>query len=170
MTRLIDADALKGLFIQVLENIKSNPRMTGQEKHIITAIHTVGQMIDDAPTIIPEGGGRVMNLNNPKTLDEAIEIIKEINPEYEETNTRTAETMVLCAVKDGELVDKNTIDAEPVKRGLWLPTYENHGFDDEVENLALACSVCHVAFRISDYAQIEDFRYCPNCGARMDEE
>jgi hypothetical protein len=118
--RLIDADALKGLFIQVLENIKSNPRMTGQEKHIITAIHTVGQMIDDAPTIIPEGGGRVMNLNNPKTLDEAIEIIKEINPEYEETNTRTAETMVLCAVKDGELVDKHTIGAVP----HWIPVSE----------------------------------------------
>ena len=118
--RLIDADALKELFIQVLENIKSNPRMTGQEMHIITAIHTVGQMIDDAPTIIPAGGGRVMNLNNPKNLDEAIEIIKEINPEYEETNTRTAETMVLCAVKDGELVDKHTIDAVP----HWIPCSE----------------------------------------------
>jgi hypothetical protein len=120
MARLIDADALKELFIQTLENIKSNPRMTGQEKHIITAIHTVGQMIDDAPTIITEGGGRVMNLNNPKTLDEAIEIIKEINPEYEETNTRTAETMVLCAVKDGELVDKHTIGAVP----HWIPVSE----------------------------------------------
>lgn len=48
-----------------------------------------------------------MNLNNPKTLDEAIEIIKEIYPEYEETNTRIAEAMVLCAVKDEELVDKH---------------------------------------------------------------
>jgi len=52
--RLIDADELKESFIQVLENIKSNPRMTGQEMHIITAIHTVGQMIDDAPTIDAE--------------------------------------------------------------------------------------------------------------------
>ena len=51
MTRYIDADALKELFVKTLENIKSNPRMTGQEKHIITAIHTVGQMIDDSPTI-----------------------------------------------------------------------------------------------------------------------
>ena len=49
--RLIDADALKEVFIQTLENIKSNTRMTGQEMHIITAIHTVGQMIDDMPTI-----------------------------------------------------------------------------------------------------------------------
>lgn len=48
-----------------------------------------------------------MNLNNPKTLDEAIEIIKEICPEYEETVTREAEVMVLCAVKDEELVNKH---------------------------------------------------------------
>ena len=126
-TRLIDANALKELFIQTLENIKSNPLMTGQEMHIITAIHTVGQMIDDAPTIIPAERGRIMNLNNPKTLDEAIEIIKEINPEYEETNTRTAETMVLCAVKDGELVDKHNIDAVP----QWIPVSERPVIDGQ---------------------------------------
>lgn len=45
-----------------------------------------------------------MNLNNPKTLDEAIEIIKELCPEHEETNTGKAEAMVLCAVKDEELM------------------------------------------------------------------
>ena len=63
-----------------------------------------------------------------------------------------------------------TIDAEPVKRGHWIETEEYHGFDNEVRNKALSCSVCRVAFRISDYAQIEDFRYCPNCGCRMDKE
>ena len=63
-----------------------------------------------------------------------------------------------------------TIDAEPVRRGKWIATEEYHGFDDEVRNKALSCSVCRIAFRISDYTLIEDFRYCPNCGARMDEE
>ena len=116
--RPIDVDALKELFIQTLENIKSNPRMTGQEMHIITAI-SHGRT-DDAPTIIPADRGRIMNLNNPKTLDEAIEIIKEINPEYEVTITGTAEKMVLCAVKDGELVNKHTIDAVP----QWIPVSE----------------------------------------------
>ena len=60
--------------------------------------------------------------------------------------------------------------AETVRHGKWIETEENHGFDNEVRNKALSCSVCRVAFRISDYAQIEDFRFCPNCGARMDEE
>lgn len=69
-----------------------------------------------------------------------------------------------------EIDSAPTIDAEPVRHGKWIETEENHGFDNEVRNKALSCSVCRVAFRISDYAQIEDFRYCPNCGARMDEE
>ena len=154
MQRLIDANALKELFIQTLENIKSNPLMTGQEMHIITAIHTVGQMIDDAPTIIPAERGRIMNLNNPKTLDEAIEIIKEINPEYEETNTRTAETMVLCAVKDGELVDKHTIDAEPVRHGKWIEKSTGGEY-------FWHCSECgYIEWDAPN-------NYCPNCGARM---
>jgi len=161
-TRLIDANALKELFIQTLENIKSNPLMTGQEMHIITAIHTVGQMIDDAPTIIPAERGRIMNLNNPKTLDEAIEIIKEINPEYEETNTRTAETMVLCAVKDGELVDKHTIDAEPVRHGKWKQTYLDHEAFGERPSI-FYCSACCACSNVKT-------NYCPQCGARMDKE
>ncbi len=57
--------------------------------------------------------------------------------------------------------------AETVKRGHWIETEEYHGFDNEVRNKALSCSVCRVAFRISDYAQIEDFKFCPNCGADM---
>lgn len=51
MTRLIDADALKELMIEVLEHIKENPKMDGQERHIIAGIHMLGEMIDDAPTV-----------------------------------------------------------------------------------------------------------------------
>ena len=49
--RLIDADALKAVMIETLECIKENPKMDGQERHIIAAIATLGQMIDDAPTV-----------------------------------------------------------------------------------------------------------------------
>lgn len=77
-------------------------------------------------------------------------------------------TEIAVLLKDIE--EQPTIEAEPVRHGKWIETEENHGFDDEVRNKALACSVCKVAFRISDYEQIEDFRFCPNCGARMDEE
>ena len=49
--RLIDADALKELMIEVLEHIKENPKMDGQERHIIAGIHMLGEMIDDEPTV-----------------------------------------------------------------------------------------------------------------------
>ena len=35
--RLIDVDALKELLIDTLESIKKNPKMDGQEAHIIAA-------------------------------------------------------------------------------------------------------------------------------------
>lgn len=49
--RLIDANALKSLLIEVLERIKENPKMTRDEMHIISGCHMLCEMIDDAPTI-----------------------------------------------------------------------------------------------------------------------
>ena len=51
MPRLIDADALMSAVIETLEKIKANPKMDNQEAHVIAAFHTVGLMIDDAPTV-----------------------------------------------------------------------------------------------------------------------
>lgn len=49
--RLIDADALKKIMAETLENIMCFPQMSGEERHIICAFDTVRQMIDDATTI-----------------------------------------------------------------------------------------------------------------------
>ena len=51
MSRLIDADALKAAMIETLEQIKANPKMDGQEMHIIAGIAMLGEMIDDSLTI-----------------------------------------------------------------------------------------------------------------------
>ena len=50
-----------------------------------------------------------------------------------------------------------TVDAAPVVHGRWV--YE-HGDPD-----MLPCSVC--GYRVFRY---NNTRYCPNCGARMDDE
>lgn len=54
-----------------------------------------------------------------------------------------------------------TIDAEPVRHGKWI-------WNDKCKRV---CSVCEnpVAFMLSKDGWHEG-RYCPNCGARMDEE
>lgn len=62
-----------------------------------------------------------------------------------------------------------TIDAEPVRHGKWIPSpscaIDSRGFTDMFK-----CSECK---RYSYYAYpVErlDYKYCPHCGARMDED
>ena len=68
----------------------------------------------------------------------------------------------------------NAIPSAEPKKGNWIETDEYHGFNDEVNHKAIACSVCKVAFNgwygYGVEEMIEDFRYCPNCGADMREE
>ena len=52
--RLIDADALKELFREVIGRIAKKPEMNGNLEHMIRASAMVIQMIDDAPTVQPE--------------------------------------------------------------------------------------------------------------------
>ena len=52
--RLIDADALKDLLVEVLESIRQNPKMTRDEIHIISGCRMLCEMIDDAPTVDAE--------------------------------------------------------------------------------------------------------------------
>ena len=49
--RLIDADALKELFSEVIGRIAIKPEMNGNLEHMIRASAMVIQMIDDAPTV-----------------------------------------------------------------------------------------------------------------------
>ena len=51
--RLIDADALKELFSEVIGHIAKKPEMNGNLEHMIRASAMVIQMIDDAPTVQP---------------------------------------------------------------------------------------------------------------------
>ena len=51
--------------------------------------------------------------------------------------------------------DAPTVDAEPVRHGHWI----NTGF------LTAKCSECD-----AEVHELEYGNYCPNCGAKMDEE
>ena len=51
MGRLIDADALKELFSEVIGRIAIKPEMNGNLEHMVRASAMVIQMIDDAPTV-----------------------------------------------------------------------------------------------------------------------
>lgn len=60
-------------------------------------------------------------------------------------------------------------DVQPVRHGHWDETTEPCGWTDED---CAECSECHNTFVLGDYTMEdirESFKYCPNCGARMDE-
>lgn len=54
-----------------------------------------------------------------------------------------------------------TIDAVPIRHGKWLP--ENRTMD-----AFWVCSCC--GFPSEAHGAFKIYKYCPNCGARMDEE
>ena len=59
-----------------------------------------------------------------------------------------------------------TVDAEPVRHGHWLAV---KGWDDVIGELDNAeCSVCHET-QEGEYWAKTYYKYCPNCGAKMDE-
>lgn len=70
-----------------------------------------------------------------------------------------------------DAIEEADVEAEPVKRGRWI--YHD---DDDMRYDDYHCSVCRKLFtvdaeRIDDICfVIDDLKYCPNCGARMEEE
>ena len=65
-----------------------------------------------------------------------------------------------------------TVDAEPVRHGHWIP---DHGdinctvpIIDNAPSCSCYCSVCGEWLVASDEYYVKG-RYCPNCGAKMDE-
>ena len=57
--------------------------------------------------------------------------------------------------------DQNTIDVEPVRHGHWKHDETGANF----------CSVCNeYPYDDGEYHLVWHTNYCPNCGAKMDEE
>lgn len=58
-----------------------------------------------------------------------------------------------------------TVDAEPVRHGKWIVRIG--AYHEEV----IDCSVCgDSAWSLVPYENlVRSFKYCPNCGAKMDE-
>lgn len=87
---------------------------------------------------------------------------------YEHTQERERMT-------DGEwcrkcIYEAPTIEAEPVKHGRWILI----GRCRITKSRDLKCSVCGNYFRVYDDITLNagrgDANFCPNCGARMDEQ
>ena len=77
-----------------------------------------------------------------------------------------------CGIEraESEIECAPTLDAVPVRHGKWIYGESDSGYD------GYYCSHCmgHVRWYGKAGGQsidfISDYHYCPNCGARMDEE
>ena len=67
------------------------------------------------------------------------------------------------AIKD--LADIPPAIVAPVRHGQWFYSYET-----TTEVKMYICSECRSERAIDKYDNIEEYRYCPNCGAKLDKE
>ncbi len=58
--------------------------------------------------------------------------------------------------------DAPTIDAVPVVRGEWVKSDDYKGW--------LVCSACRDCYVDNAWVNGKKWRYCPNCGAKMESE
>lgn len=63
--------------------------------------------------------------------------------------------------------DAPTIEADPVVHGHW-EKYKHHRYMSEIYTTDFRCSVCKKR-GFHNGEMIEEYKYCPHCGARMDE-
>lgn len=75
---------------------------------------------------------------------------------------RDKEFQTFCPLDevDDVIADAPTLDYAPVRHGEWIE------FDDGFDDVTFECSLCKVVWW-SD-AGNKAYRYCPNCGAKMD--
>lgn len=61
-----------------------------------------------------------------------------------------------------------TVEAEPVRHGHWIEHPFSAVFEKVHSKDQIVCSCCEEAFN-AFFNETERFKYCPNCGAKMDE-
>ena len=110
-------------------------------------------------------------------------------PRYIDVNRETDAMEKVLETKRKEGIDENdatffafarfidalkstpTADVQEVKHGKWEQQTEPLGWED-VD--CAVCSVCGESYILNEDMNIDDWkewsRYCPNCGARMDEK
>ena len=59
------------------------------------------------------------------------------------------------------------VDAKEVVHGWWMPIFDKDDLDGTLEMIGYKCSVCEEQV---GWLHGDSYKYCPNCGAKMDLE
>lgn len=90
-------------------------------------------------------------------LIEAEPLIKKFEQNKKEFIDIEPEASFAYEIARQALEEAPTVDAEPVRHGYWKPV--------------LICAICsNCGNGISDTYYADEFKYCPYCGRKMDEE
>ena len=156
--RLIDADALKELFREVIGRIAKKPEMNGNLEHMIRASAMVIQMIDDAPSIqlgtnLAEVGTDLVS--RQAMLDGIDNLIK----------IHFDRTVVLYKARK---VAEDLPSIQPERKtGRWI---ESNPQDSKLCRL-MTCSECGKAYIVNINVPYEYWteahKFCIECGADM---
>ena len=88
------------------------------------------------------------------------------------TNDLISRQAAIAEFKHYALYDSNRTNAEWVKRIELvlesLPSAEKHGKWVKISDRNYKCSCCNAWWSVDGDSTMKDFKYCPNCGARMD--
>ena len=60
---------------------------------------------------------------------------------------------------DAAIESAPSVDAEPVRHGHWINDFSS----------PLKCSSCGIVSKANEFTLRTDFKFCPYCGAKMDE-
>ena len=64
-----------------------------------------------------------------------------------------------------------TVDAAPVKHGRWTEQHVDYASDCAIDEIQeFKCSVCGLYHTTPYMYNITHYKFCPNCGAKMDLE
>ena len=82
----------------------------------------------------------------------------------------SSHTKIIYSLAFSHCIDRIKIetpaDVAPVARGMWIhekdPDWRGGGYTK--------CSVCNYGYADGAYLDVEDFNYCPHCGAKMENE
>lgn len=83
-----------------------------------------------------------------------------IEAHYDYCNTHHGEADVFYSWSQNLIKDAPTIEAEPARHGWWYKPQEW-----QTKAYKRLCSNCQ---DVAYYIGTGDYRYCPNCGAKMD--
>lgn len=92
----------------------------------------------------------------------ASELMDEAMSKYDGYDNCQSKTILGIMEAQDLLYEIPAADVAPVRHGRWEPRKDVPGF--------VNCSVCHDCNIYDDWADGKKWKYCPNCGAKMDLE